>query len=168
MKSFFYSIVTSVLLFLIVVGAQSLSMAAEHSWIIPGQCTPPELSNRGIVGTREPKLGEHDKIAFDLEGGQLVMEFEAVNSDSLTIGWMWIASDKIKSGSSVFLKSSSSFELTGTEDTLLKSLKFVCSFDNRERKLIFRLGLVSPRYALIPKQGEQGGPDQPPTRPEFE
>jgi|GEM_PF-6101646 len=165
-SSYLFSSAKAVLLALIVIVGPGYSVAGEHSWIMPGQCTPPELWTRGIVGTMEPKLGEHDKIVFDMKGGRLVMELDAVGPESLTVGWMWITPEKVVSGSSIFPTSSDSLVLTGAEDAALKSLKFTCSFDRQAKRLLLRLGLDSPRYALINQQGEQAGGGQPATRPE--
>lgn len=147
---------------LIAIGIPGSSLAGEHTWILPGQCTPPELWTRGIVGTMEPKLEEHDKIVFQMKDGQLLLDFEAAGLDSLKVGWMWISPAKILSGATVFKKSSGSFDLAGAEDAELKALKFTCFFDNRTNRLSLSLAVASPRYALIHKQGEQGAAGEQP------
>ena len=137
------------LLALLYTAAQVLGVAAEHTWILPGQCTPPEFIARGFADTLVPQLGEQDQILFDLQGGRLLMEVSKVEPDSLTVGWLWMTTDRVKSGSQVFPTSAGPNLQIGAEDFPLKSLRFTHFFGRPDQRLVFFLDIGSPRYALV-------------------
>lgn len=147
-----------------VIKAATTSLSKSNSWIVPGQCTPPELWTQGIMGTLNPVLLEREKIVFDIGKGRwFIIELAAVDTESITIKWIWITDSKVLSGLKISpLLHSFSLEPPEAVKTL-NNFKVVGLFNPQKKLLAMRLKYGFPRYALIKHnlKHKQGRVSQP-------
>ncbi len=135
--------------------------ASEHSWILPGQCTPPELMHmlhaRPMIGTLTPVLLPHEKLVIDLNEAKLVLEVVAIEEKATKVGWLWIGTQKVLSGfvvieNSDFLNfggggANKPFDFESVGGAELKGVHVACSSDVMHQRVTF--STAGRRYALI-------------------
>ena len=123
----------------------------RYSWIVPGQCTPPELWTHSIRGTQTPVLSAQDKILFDLGNSrELIVELASIDFETIRTKWILIGEKGVYSGSQLSPKSEVyRFEIPLAEESLTESFELTGKFDSEKSRLTLQLKLDSPRYALI-------------------
>ena len=130
----------------------NVSIAGEHSWITAGMCTPPELWQRGIVGTENPALSRHDKLIVGLGESQLLLEIASVEESSIRFNWVLITPTKVSSGTESFKRSDG---WAAAEFNEFKGLSYQCSFDSNKERVTLRLKMGT-RYSLVAIDSHEG------------